>query len=807
MEKKSSSSSSTSVTVSGNVTGGVIIAGDGNTVTIANQVDAEVVDKKLLAYTTNLIQDPVFSAWGEEHYFSLQVMPNQTMPSMDLLLVTRETGDTPVKEFQNTYTTEEAVAKFKQLVIIGQPGSGKTTTLRNLSLAYAEKYRANPKPGDDSCHLPVFIRLPGFDSVTGSIPYDRFLSLIRKAFMDLHVYLTEEELVETVRSRKLILFLDGLNEIVDPDNVKVFIAGLNDFVGTFSQHRVVITSRVYNFRLDKKRLPVLELLELKYPRDIKEYLSRYFVGGSEIKKIMDVFENNPRLRQIATNPLLLFLIILIFKNQHGVLPGNRSLLLEKIAYGLLGNWDTDSKQGGGFWVEDKHTLLRSLGRAMKSEGLELSKTRIVEIMKDCLNADLKHFSSENNKRPPYCNLVTRENIELLLDELKNDRILFETRDSGQMRFWHQTLQEYFAAVSIMDEILSHKGRGADSKINVSNLKKFIADESWHEIISLACGLILSSERLVIPNKNETFFGIIDLIWSTDKILASLCLGNIEDVQRQLPYIEKLKKIIFLWGISIPRAIPWILSLLFIAVIWIFPEPQTNMEFPFVFIPFISILLGLLASLVFFRVYVTAIGYYEIFSYQKFIRTNIIALRYLQNSAAELVLFEFNERTLHDFSISDYARSAMEAGRILLKRSEDELILMLRGKKDRLRAVEILAEVGGRDSARAMIAILEKEGAEMDVQMLESVVRSLTRILKRNDLNSDSGVLADILKSLLLDDRHEFARRLIAYRGLISIGVSDAQSPNGGSVAAVYLVRFALFVLTIAMVALLIILRG
>lgn len=763
----------------------------------------KALNDKLLTYVTNLTQNPEFSSWGQENYFPLQATPNKSVTNIDLHLAIREVGDRSISKYKFTYTIQEAIFEFKRMILIGQPGSGKTTTLKNLCLISAHEYQQQNSLTSEN-YLPVYIRLPNYNSVVGTTSYDRFLATIRDAFQRLQLDLREEEFRQILDRTNLLLLLDGLNEIGD-SNTADFVDGLNTFISGHPNHLVIITSRAYNFQLGKQRLPVLEILELKYPEDIKKYLSRYLVDQFEILKIMDIFENNLRLRQLATNPLLLFLIVIIFKNQY-VLPASRSLLLEKIAYGLLSNWETRSIQVNRFWSEDKHKLLQILGREMKVEGQELSTTRIIELMKYTLDMNTTFFSTKNKARPLEYEVVNTTNINMVLDELKENRILIGISNSDVIRFWHQTLQEYFAAAFMLSEIVSFAGDNSDSKINKAKLKKLIFDESWHEIISLACGLIASSEHRIIQNKDNVLYGMVDLIWPNNKVLASLCLSNIDNVSRQILYTEKLKKTVFLWGIYIPRAIPWVLSIFLVAIIWVFPEPYINIKFPVVFAPFVSILLGVIASLMFFRIYVLIIDYYEIFSYQNFIRPCIIALRYMQNKNAELVLSEFNTRTLHDFSVSDRAKSNMEASENLFKQSEEELIALLYEKDNQLQVIEILGEIGGQESLKALVLFLKNSDTEVVTQTFQSILHSLTQIVKRNNLSDENDVLAIALRTYVVDNRQDFAKRLLVHRSLISMGVNDVQSPNAGDVARIYLIRLIWIVLAIVMVALVIFLR-
>jgi GTPase SAR1 family protein len=100
-----------------------------------------------------------------------------------------------------------AVEDMRQLVVLGDPGSGKTTTLWRIAVEYAEQARDNPtKP------LPVFVRL-------GEIKPDQTLDgyiigLLGELGPYYHTLLEE---------KRLVLLLDGLNEL--PTQNRAELAG------------------------------------------------------------------------------------------------------------------------------------------------------------------------------------------------------------------------------------------------------------------------------------------------------------------------------------------------------------------------------------------------------------------------------------------------------------------------------------------------------------------------------------------------------------------------------------------------------
>ncbi len=79
---------------------------------------ADLNDDKLLKYVAKLRDDPEFAEWNPQRYFELQL-------DFKIRMRLKYLPEGEATDQTDKYTVQEAIKKFRRLVIIGEPGSGK----------------------------------------------------------------------------------------------------------------------------------------------------------------------------------------------------------------------------------------------------------------------------------------------------------------------------------------------------------------------------------------------------------------------------------------------------------------------------------------------------------------------------------------------------------------------------------------------------------------------------------------------------------------------------------------------------------
>lgn len=764
---------------------------------------------KVRAYLARIEEDPEFADWRQQEYFELQL--GNRRDDYDIRMRLRPVFKGAEAPPGEKYTVGKAVRCFRRLFILGEPGSGKTTALRRLALDFAEDLAetldigsAEPWPP-----LPVYVWLPRFNTVEGDTPYDRFCSLLRDAFHRTGVPLEPEELEELLGRYQWALLLDGLNE-VGHDRLALLRDAQTAFERIYPSNLVVLASRPHNVPFWTYDLPVLELLELRYPEDIQEYLEAYLEDPVSIERLMAILRGNLQVRQLAVNPLLLFLIVMVFKKEGGWLPRSRARLLDRIARGLLGAWsrETASRHHQREWGERKWLLLTHLGYAMKAEGLELTDRRTAEI-----------FAAAAVGWPE------RPDWDQLIEELRSDRILLQTRNREVVRFWHQTMQEYFAACRIAAEIGSAlaatAGRGWDWNgfwALRRKLRFYVDDPRWHETLALAGGLLPAEgsggERAMASR-------LVKEVWRRDRLLASMCVSNAEsfgDEAMLAQYAGKLRRQVVTWGLMVPKVYPWSLLAAILITTLLVPTAaldsaldlaRSTLHLPLLAARLVDTTLalaaGTVAVLMFFRLAATGLLRLETHTNERFIRPAITALRHLRNDDAQRLLQELSVRIANDFSVGDETRATIYAGLVMPVRDEPELILMLASSRTRLQAMERLADLGSEGAVGPLLELLRTQA--LDDVAYTAAVRSLTRIGRL--LPGGSSVRRAIEGELwhILASNEPFMRQLRAAGGLMDLGFPEARPPARGALMRLLGRHWRLVAVVLAVIVILLLASG
>lgn len=415
------------------------------------------------------------------------------------LLTLRESERAAAEERRLAERVTDALARAQRLVILGEPGAGKTISLRFITLMVAYGYGIS-RLGLSTPYIPLMIRLADFAralQATPTLALETFLiGAIEQEFP--HPRLGEFLRMAFDKGACLLL-LDGLDEVGDdpvqglPLRTQVVraVQRLGDRRCAEGRgNRLIVTSRIEGYWQESLRdFHHVQLSPLRPPDEIEAFLLRWYTAheladakalpaavaeARAAKRVADLAPRilaTPSVRRLATNPLLLTILALIHENV-GRLPNRRIELYRICAQTLIESWR--AAQTGL-----PSALLTDLGEAT-----------VVKIM-----APLAYWLHEENPggTASYAvwrqQLVSRLAAEGFEDEAAElaDRFLHYARHSagllaerglGQIGFFHLTFEEYLAAREIARQ---------RSEERRAMLKAHWEDPRWREVLLLAAG--------------------------------------------------------------------------------------------------------------------------------------------------------------------------------------------------------------------------------------------------------------------------------------------------------------------------------
>ena len=250
----------------------------------------------------------------------------------------------------------ELITEYPVLVILGDPGSGKSSIVRFLAFLLATGQGRAFAMGD---YLPLLLPLAAYSEklqTESGLSLRSFALDYFKSRMNLEGL--EHLLDARLKQGKVLILLDGLDEVKEVSQRGTVVDRVQQFL---CQHigkgnRVIMTSRIIGYR--EVRPPEIEglrectLLDFD-DQEIIDFIHRWtaiverqaysdgqvsrYEASREASELIDAVQKNTAIRKLAANPLLLTMLV-IRKRQGFSLPRHRVVLYEQYIVSLLHDW-------------------------------------------------------------------------------------------------------------------------------------------------------------------------------------------------------------------------------------------------------------------------------------------------------------------------------------------------------------------------------------------------------------------------------------------------------------------------------------
>ncbi|RYG36389.1 MAG: NACHT domain-containing protein, partial [Chitinophagaceae bacterium] len=248
----------------------------------------------------------------------------------------------------------EAARIFDKIVVVGDPGAGKSMLCKNLLYSY----------GKGSWHLssiPVLVELHRLND-----PSTTILQLLVQEFSRSNFPNAENFVLRNLETGRLFLLFDGYDEI-NTTNRAGATEKIKDFIEKYPKSQLIITSRLAVYRNEFSTVVerVLNMVEFSH-QQIRAFLESWrtdMPADKSIDQLMITLQERPRIMAMATNPLLLTIIAYLYTDTPLKFPHSRGEFYEKATDILLSQWHTEHNQ---FDARDKALILQRLAFAIQS---------------------------------------------------------------------------------------------------------------------------------------------------------------------------------------------------------------------------------------------------------------------------------------------------------------------------------------------------------------------------------------------------------------------------------------------------------
>jgi hypothetical protein len=358
---------------------------------------------------------------------------------------------------------KQVFAKYRRAVVVGEPGSGKSTGLKAIAIDCVNGRLRRGRRGSRRIPVPVYLELRRF-AESGLSLTDYFAEVFKK-----NGFPKAERTIRRLSKRgELAYLLDALDEVDEEKRSQVIqeVRALIKEEDSGGKCRVILTSRPVGYSDQLRDLVDETFLMADFmPADIRKFIRNWqFRPPKSQERLLKILADQPPIQEICRNPLMLTIVTSLYKETDYPLPDSREEFFRICIDALLRRWDEARE------MENRNKYPPGLKESF-----------LQELAFQTLAAGYQPLNEASLLRDAEGFLTGRQQKGIDASRFLNEIIrsgLLGRLPTGEMYFAHKTLAESLAASYF-------RSRPADLEAQWSE-----SPTDWLEV----CSLLVSDHR-------------------------------------------------------------------------------------------------------------------------------------------------------------------------------------------------------------------------------------------------------------------------------------------------------------------------